>query len=103
MMIPASTSALRDEAVNMLQLDADSPSRRRATGAAARLIVDCDALAENYRTIVSSTAAEVAGVVKADSYGLGVSGVAPALYSAGCRTFFTAFCHEAVEFAANAR
>ena len=64
---------------------------------AARLIVDRAALAENYRTIVASTSAEVAGVVKADAYGLGVQGVAPALYSAGCRTFFTASCREAVE------
>ena len=61
------------------------------------MLVDLAALAGNYRAIGSATAAEVAGVVKADGYGLGVSGIARALYEAGCRTFFTAFASEAVE------
>ena len=61
------------------------------------MLVDLAALAGNYRAIASSTAAEVAAVVKADGYGLGVPGLANALYAAGCRTFFTAFGHEAVE------
>ena len=76
---------------------ADAPGRCREGRAAARVRVDLAALAGNYRTIVSSTSAEVAGVVKADGYGLGVPGLARALYGAGCRTFFTAFGHEAVE------
>ena len=59
--------------------------------------MDLAALAGNYRTIASSTAAEVAGVVKANGYGLGALAVARALHAAGCRTFFTAFTHEAVE------
>ena len=63
----------------------------------ARVSVDLATLAGNYRTIVSSTAASVAGVVKADGYGLGASSVACALYTAGCRTFFTAFCDEAID------
>ena len=69
-------------------------SGRRGT---ARVSVDLAALAENYRTVVSSATAPVAGVVKADGYGLGASSVARALYAAGCRTFFTAFCHEAID------
>ena len=77
--------------------DSDSPIRPGEGEAAARVVVDLAALAENYRTIASSTTAGVAGVVKADGYGLGVSGVARALHTAGCRTFFTAFSHEAVE------
>ena len=77
--------------------DIDAPDRHGDGGAAARLIVDLAALAGNYRTIASSTAAEVAGVVKANGYGLGAPEVARALHAAGCRTFFTAFTHEAVE------
>ena len=65
--------------------------------AAARLIVDLAALGENYRTIAESTAATVAGVVKANGYGLGAVEVARTLQAAGCRTFFTAFTREAVE------
>ena len=82
---------------------ADAPGRdrkgrcEREGAAAARVIVDLAALAGNYRAIASATDAEVAGVVKADGYGLGVPGVARALYEAGCRTFFTAFGHEAAE------
>jgi len=65
-------------------------------GVAARLVVDLAALAANWRAIASATAAEVAGVVKADGYGLGAAEVARALHTAGCRTFFTAFTREAV-------
>ena len=77
--------------------DIDAPDRHGDGGAAARLVVDLAALAGNYRTIASSTAAEVAGVVKANGYGLGALAVARALHAAGCRTFFTAFTSEAVE------
>ena len=78
--------------------DSDAPNRHgEGDAAAARVLVDLAALAANYRAIVSSTAAEVAGVVKADGYGLGVSGLADTLYAAGCRTFFTAFSQEAVQ------
>ena len=38
----------------------------------------------------------VAGVVKADAYGLGAAAVAPALYAAGCRHFFVALLDEAL-------
>ena len=75
----------------------ETPGRRGEGDAAARLIVDLAALGENYRTIAESTAAAVAGVVKANGYGLGAPAVARALHAAGCRTFFTAFTREAVE------
>ena len=75
----------------------ETPDRRGEGDAAARLIVDLAALGENYRTIAESTAAAVAGVVKANGYGLGAPAVARALHAAGCRTFFTAFTREAVE------
>ena len=76
---------------------ADGPNRHRAGHAAARVVTDLAALAGNYRTLASSTTATVAGVVKADAYGLGVAGLARTLLAAGCRTFFTAFSREAVE------
>ena len=75
----------------------DSPGHSGTGDTAARLVVDRAALAGNYRTIASSTAAEAAGVVKANGYGLGAAEVARVLRAAGCRTFFTAFTREAVE------
>ncbi len=65
----------------------------------ARLIVDLAALSENYRTICTlaeggSKPSQVAAVVKADAYGLGMPAVARSLFAAGCRSFFTAFSHE---------
>ena len=81
----------------MSEPDTDTPRRRGTGGAAARLVVDLEALAGNWRTLVSSTSAEVAGVVKANGYGLGATDVARALHAAGCRTFFTASTREAVE------
>lgn len=57
----------------------------------ARLTVDLDALAQNY-TILRKVAegTEVAGVVKADAYGMGLAPVARRLRAEGCRTFFVA-------------
>ena len=81
----------------MSRHDTDMPGGDGGGGAAARLVVDLSALAANWRAIASVTAAEVAGVVKADGYGLGAAEVARALHAAGCRTFFTAFTREAVE------
>ena len=81
----------------MSRHDTDMPDGDGEAGAAARLVVDLSALAANWRAIASATAAEVAGVVKADGYGLGAARVARALHAAGCRTFFTAFTREAVE------
>ena len=62
---------------------------------ANRLIVDLRALRENFRSLAARSAAECAGVVKADAYGFGLAPVARALAEAGCRTFFTAFAGEA--------
>ncbi len=63
------------------------------------LIVDLDALADNWRLLRDRAAAGGAfatAVVKADGYGLGIEKVAPALHAAGCRAFFTAHLDEAV-------
>ena len=64
---------------------------------AARLTVRLGAVAANYRACQRLAGpAAVAGVVKADAYGLGVAPVAPALAAAGCDTFFVARLEEGV-------
>src|SRR5262245_22756734 len=73
---------------------ADASAERAAL---AILTIDLAAIAENYRMLAAKVApAECAGVVKADAYGLGVAKVAPALWQAGCRTFFVAMLSEAL-------
>jgi alanine racemase len=70
---------------------------QQAARAGAVLTVDLDAIAANYRLLVARAAgAVVAGVMKADAYGLGMDRVAPALVRAGCRVFFTAHLDEGV-------
>lgn len=62
------------------------------------LTIDLAALAENYgffRQKVGPSCA-VAGIVKADAYGLGAVSVARALHARGCRFFFTATPGEAL-------
>jgi alanine racemase len=67
-------------------------------GATGVLIVDLDALARNYATLVRTVApAECGAVVKADAYGLGIEPVARRLFTAGCRTYFVATLDEGVE------
>lgn len=56
----------------------------------ARLIVDLDALAANYRRFRDSASGGCAAVVKANAYGLGVEPVARRLAAEGCRQFFVA-------------
>jgi alanine racemase len=64
---------------------------------AARLTIDLDALAANYRTLVAAArGAEVAPVVKADGYGLGAAAVARRLMSEGARRFFVARIAEGI-------
>ena len=65
-------------------------------GDTALLTIDLGALAANYRHLCNlAGAAECAAVVKADAYGLGMDEAAPALWRAGCRTFFVATLSEA--------
>jgi len=55
------------------------------------IVIDLDALQDNWRALASVVApAECGAVVKADAYGLGATEVIPALARAGCRTFFVA-------------
>src|SRR5579863_6206572 len=64
---------------------------------ACHLTVKLGAIAENYKTFQRLAGpAAVAGVVKADGYGLGAEFVAQALAGAGCDTFFVARLEEGV-------
>jgi alanine racemase len=69
-----------------------------AEHAGAILEVDLGAIVDNWRLLCRlHPSGPVAGVVKADAYGLGARRVAPALYAAGCRHFFVALLNEALE------
>jgi len=62
-----------------------------APARAARLIVDLDAVAANYRRLQSlAPASTMAAVVKANAYGLGAADVALRLARDGCTEFFVA-------------
>ncbi|WP_336288088.1 alanine racemase [Bartonella sp. CB60] len=63
---------------------------------AAVATINVGALVANYTTLAQHVApTECAAVVKANAYGLGADQIAPALYQAGCRTFFVAQIAEA--------
>jgi alanine racemase len=64
--------------------------------AAATLAIDLDAIADNWRHLDATHDGATAGVIKADGYGLGSAFVAPKLFAAGCRHFFTAHLEEAL-------
>jgi alanine racemase len=70
-------------------------SAEGATSATTRLAIDLDAIAANWRLLRRRHRGDVAGVLKADGYGLGAARVAPRLLSEGCRHFFTAHPQEA--------
>lgn len=64
--------------------------------ARAVLTINLEALRANWATINRiSAAAECAGVIKADAYGLGLEEIATALRDEGCKTFFVATLAEA--------
>ncbi len=66
-------------------------------GAGAVLEIDLPAIAANWQTLCARHPnGPVAGVIKADAYGLGAQHVAPALHAAGCRHFFVALLDEAL-------
>ncbi len=65
--------------------------------AGAVVIVDLDAVTENYRLIQATCpGTDVGAAVKADAYGLGVGPVTTTLAAAGCTTFFVATPAEGV-------
>lgn len=68
-----------------------------ASAYGARLVINLDAIAANYRKISALAAPAAAGaVVKADAYGLGLAPVARCLDKAGCQIFFVAHLSEGV-------
>lgn len=74
----------------------DSDAARAAANGI--LNIDLGALARNYARMVRIAApAGVAGVVKANAYGLGIEHVAPVLRRAGCDHFFVAMLTEALD------
>jgi alanine racemase len=58
--------------------------------------IDIDALVANFNTLRAHAKAEVIAVVKADAYGHGVEGVAPALVEAGAAMLAVATVEEAL-------
>jgi len=62
----------------------------------ASLTIRLDAVVENYRICGRLAGATVAGVVKADAYGLGMDAVARALGEAACDIFFVARLEEGI-------
>ena len=66
-------------------------------GHGARLTIDLGAIGENWRRLAArAPGIPCAAVVKADAYGCGLATVAPALWRAGCRTFFVAHLSEGI-------
>lgn len=62
------------------------------------LTVDLEAIVSNYLLLRQKVgAADCAGVIKANAYGLGAVEVGLALYRAGCRKFFVAHLGEGME------
>lgn len=67
-----------------------------STDFGATLTIDLAAIAANWRLLASRAgSAECGAVIKADAYGCGIDQVGPALWAAGCRTFFVAHLSEA--------
>jgi alanine racemase len=79
-------------------LHCNTPRRSRPI-ARARLTIDLDAVAANWRALdaLSGAGTETAAAVKADAYGIGLARVAPALFAAGARSFFVAIAEEGAE------
>jgi alanine racemase len=69
----------------------------RTAAPEAELVVDLAAIVANWRDLCARHApGAVAGVVKADAYGLGAGPVSRALADAGCRHFFVAQLGEGI-------
>lgn len=69
-----------------------------SSSSGACLTIDLSAIASNYRLLKARVGpTEVAGVVKADGYGLGATRVVQTLLKEGCRHFFVGLLDEARE------
>ena len=64
----------------------------------AVLSINLSSIEANYRLLCGMLVnSRASAVIKADGYGLGSEKIAPALFNAGCRTFFVAHIDEALE------
>jgi alanine racemase len=84
--------------------EAPTPAERRdalaaiGAGATGAILIDMAQLRANWQALARRVApAECGAVVKANAYGVGAERVIPALFSAGCRTFFVATLDEAAQ------
>lgn len=70
------------------------------SGTSPQLTVDLGALVSNFNTLrnaAQQSGSTCAGVLKANSYGMGYERVAEALWAEGCKTFFVALVGEGVK------
>lgn len=68
------------------------------SNAGATLTIDLGALQRNYLSLAGELkSGELAAVVKANAYGLGVKEAAAVFYGAGCSSFFVATLEEGIE------
>jgi alanine racemase len=75
----------------------EEPETADVARAASVLEIDLGAIADNYRLLRREAGRAACGaVVKADTYGLSAARVAPALWDAGCRTFFAVQLDEGI-------
>ncbi|WP_417433427.1 alanine racemase [Kiloniella sp.] len=84
------------------QLQTKSPSAE-FSGTSPQLTVDLGALVSNFNTLrnaAQQSGSTCAGVLKANSYGMGAERVAQALWAEGCKTFFVALVGEGVKLRA---
>lgn len=80
----------------MTSSDTDELLSKVPASAPGVVLIDLDCIADNWRSLRDVVSpAQCGAVVKADAYGLGVRYVMPALYEAGCQTFFVATLAEA--------
>lgn len=78
-------------AAAITEAETATPTSRDAAGFAGELLIDLGAIADNLRDLrARHPSGPVAGVVKADGYGLGAGAVGRTLAGAGCRHFFVA-------------
>jgi alanine racemase len=82
----------------------ETPGAPKDPETGGTLIVDLDAIADNWQTLTRRLlAVECGAVVKANAYGLGLEPVTARLAQAGCKTFFVADVAEARRARSRAR
>ena len=75
-----------------------SIQQSRSTETPSLLEIHLDRISRNYLALQKrlTRGTDCAAVVKADAYGLGAAMIAPELYKANCRHFYTAYASEAL-------